>query len=119
MTVPENDKYVLVGDADLNVTLARRVYGLFVSQPLIPYVGLEFWLSGCAIVNDGVCGSHWVSLACNSGWEWVCLLHVIYLPMMDSVSGSAFSGCMVLSSRGVVTHSVPIPVCRADYRPLV
>lgn len=51
---------MLVGDADLSVTLARRVYGLFVSQPLIPYVGLEFWLSDCAIVNDGVCGCHWV-----------------------------------------------------------
>lgn len=36
---------MLVGDADLSVTLTRDVYGLFAYQPLTPCVGLEFWLS--------------------------------------------------------------------------
>lgn len=45
MTTTESDKYVLVGDADLSVTLTRDVYGLFAYQPLTPCVGLEFWLS--------------------------------------------------------------------------
>ncbi|XP_023382319.1 protein-serine O-palmitoleoyltransferase porcupine isoform X2 [Pteropus vampyrus] len=39
---------------------ARGVYGLFAYQPLTPCVGLEFWLSVCAIVNNEVCGCHWV-----------------------------------------------------------
>lgn len=47
MTVTGSDKYGLAGDADLSETLARRVYGLFVSQPLTPDVGLEFWLCHC------------------------------------------------------------------------
>lgn len=51
---------MLVGDADLSVTLTRGVYGLFAYQPLTPCVELEFWLSGCAIVNNEVCGCHWV-----------------------------------------------------------
>lgn len=54
-----SDKYVLVGDADLSVTLARGVYGLFAYQPLTHCVRLVFWLSSCAIVNDELCACLW------------------------------------------------------------
>lgn len=50
---------MLVGDADLSVTLARDVYGLFAYQPLTHCVRLVFWLSSCAIVNDELCACLW------------------------------------------------------------
>lgn len=55
-----SDRYVLVGDADLPVTLARGVYGLFACQPLTLRVGLVFQLSRCAIFNDGMCACPWI-----------------------------------------------------------
>lgn len=60
MTAMGSEKYVLVADADLSVMLTTGVYGLFAYQPLTPCVGLEFSVSGYAIVNNGVCGFHWV-----------------------------------------------------------
>lgn len=60
MTTMRSDKCVLVGDADLPVTLPRGVCGSFACQPLTVLVGLVFWLSRCAVVKDGMCACRWI-----------------------------------------------------------
>ena len=54
MSAIESNRYVLVGDADLSVTLARGVYGFLpVSQGLLVWDWSSGWLAGCAVVCDG------------------------------------------------------------------
>ena len=53
-----SDQYVLVGDADLPVTLAGGIYGSFACQPLTHRGGLVFQLSPYAFAHDGMCACH-------------------------------------------------------------
>lgn len=84
MTTVGRDEYVSVGDADLTVTLARGVYGLFACQPLTL---LWDWYSGCPAVPLSVMGCVPVTGSDKVGssetaWEWVRTI-VCCVPIYD------------------------------------